>query len=250
MSNNKQTDEFVRRGRIRARGPADEKLTQADAGLFTPDEDSQFVHTDPWRALRILGEFVDGFDTMARVGRTVSVFGSARTPRDADDYLAAVRLGELLVEDDYAVMTGGGPGVMEAANKGAYEADGVSIGCGIELPNEQGINSFTNLQIDFRYFFVRKVMFVKYAEAFVVFPGGFGTMDEVFESLTLIQTGKTGVFPVVLYRSDFWAGMIQWIRSRLIEGEMISPKDIELLTVCDTPEEIRDVIVEASAAGA
>ena len=246
MNHPDDNEEFVRRGRLRARGPADKKLKQADAGLFTPDEDPEFVHTDPWRALRILGEFVDGFDTMARVGRTVSVFGSARTPRNADDYLAATRLGELLVKEDYSVMTGGGPGIMEAANKGAYEADGVSIGCGIELPNEQGINKFTNLQIDFRYFFVRKVMFVKYAEAFVVFPGGFGTMDEVFESLTLIQTGKTGTFPIVLYRSDFWAGMIQWIRARLLEGGMISPEDIELLTVCDTPEEIRDVIVEAS----
>ena len=240
--------EFVRRGRLRARGPADKKLTQADRGLFTPDDDSAFVHTDPWRALRILGEFVDGFDTMARVGPTVSVFGSARTPRDADDYAAAVELGRLLVDAGFSVMTGGGPGIMEAANKGAFEADGVSIGCGIELPHEQGINQFTNLQIDFRYFFVRKVMFVKYAQAFVVFPGGFGTMDEVFESLTLIQTGKTSTFPVILYRSEFWAGMIQWIRAQLLQGGMIGPEDIELLTVCDTPEEIRDAIVEATEA--
>jgi uncharacterized protein (TIGR00730 family) len=240
--------EFRRRGRLRARGPGDEKLQQADAGLFTPDEHPEFVHTDPWRALRILGEFVDGFDTMARVGRTVSVFGSARTARDSPDYEAAVSLGRLLAEEGFSVMTGGGPGIMEAANKGAYEADGVSIGCGIELPREQGINQFTNLQIDFRYFFVRKVMFVKYAQAFVVFPGGFGTMDEVFESLTLIQTGKTGAFPVILYRSEFWAGMIQWIRAQLIQGEMIGPEDVELLTVCDSPEEIRDAIVAAARA--
>ncbi len=240
--------EFKRRGRLRARGPADAKLKQADAGLFTPDEHPEFVHTDPWRALRILGEFVDGFDTMARVGRTVSVFGSARTARDNPDYEAAVELGRLLVEAGYSVMTGGGPGIMEAANKGAYEADGVSIGCGIELPHEQGINQFTNLQIDFRYFFVRKVMFVKYTEAFVVFPGGFGTMDEVFESLTLIQTGKTGAFPVILYRSEFWAGMIQWVRAQLIQGGMINAGDIELLTVCDTPKEIRDAILTESSA--
>ena len=210
--------EFRRRGRLRTRGPADKRLRQADAGLFKPDEHPEFVHTDPWRALRILGEFVDGFDTLARVGRTVSVFGSARAERDSPDYAAAVELGHLLVESGFSVMTGGGPGIMEAANRGAFEADGVSIGCGIELPREQGINPFTNLQIDFRYFFVRKVMFVKYAEAFVVFPGGFGTMDEVFESLTLIQTGKTARFPVILYRSEFWAGMIQWIRARLVEA--------------------------------
>jgi uncharacterized protein (TIGR00730 family) len=237
--------EFKRRGRLRTRGPADERLTQADAGLFTPDDHPEFVHTDPWRALRILGEFVDGFDTMARVGRTVSVFGSARTKPDNADYEAAVKLGRLLAERGYSVMTGGGPGIMEAANKGAFEADGVSIGCGIELPEEQGINAYTNLQIDFRYFFVRKVMFVKYAEAFVVFPGGFGTLDEVFESITLIQTGKTGFFPVVLYRSDYWAGLIQWIRARLLQEGMIHPHEIELLTVCDSPEEILDVIVAA-----
>ena len=197
------------------------------------------------RALRILGEFVDGFDTMARVGRTVSVFGSARTKPDNADYEAAVSLGRLLAERGYSVMTGGGPGIMEAANKGAFEADGVSIGCGIELPEEQGINAYTNLQIDFRYFFVRKVMFVKYAEAFVVFPGGFGTLDEVFESITLIQTGKTGFFPVILYRSDYWAGLIQWIRARLLQEGMIHPHEIELLTVCDSPEEILEVIVAA-----
>lgn len=234
--------EFTRRGRLRARGPADKKLSQADAGLFSPDEHPEFVHTDPWRALRILGEFVDGFDTMARVGRCVSVFGSARTPRDVDDYRAATKLGALLADDGFAVMTGGGPGIMEAANKGAFERDGVSIGCGIELPQEQGINQFTNLQIDFRYFFVRKVMFVKYAEAFVVFPGGFGTMDEVFESLTLIQTGKAGSFPVILYRSDFWAGLVQWIRARLVQEGMIDDEEMALLQVCDSPEEIVEAI--------
>jgi len=241
--------EFKRRGRLRARGPADAKLRQADAGLFEPDEHPGFVHTDPWRALRILGEFVDGFDTMARVGRTVSVFGSARTEHDNPDYQAAEKLGQLLVEAGYSVMTGGGPGIMEAANKGAFDSNGVSIGCGIELPHEQGMNQFTNLQIDFRYFFVRKVMFVKYAEAFVVFPGGFGTMDEVFESLTLIQTGKTAAFPVILYRSDFWAGMIQWMRAQLLQGGKIGAEDIELLTVCDTPEEICDAIIAAGETG-
>jgi uncharacterized protein (TIGR00730 family) len=235
---------FRRRGRLLARGPGDEPMQQADRGLFSRTEDPEFVHTDPWRALRILGEFVDGFDTLSRVGRAVSVFGSARIGPESPDYVAAAELGRILAERGYAVMTGGGPGIMEAANRGAFEAGGISIGCGIELPEEQGINDYVNLQIDFRYFFVRKVMFVKYAEAFVVFPGGFGTLDEVFESLTLIQTGKTGRFPVVLYRSDFWAGLIQWTRARLVGERMVHEHEIGLIRVSDSPEEIADIIME------
>ena len=176
-------------------------MRQADTGLLSYSEDPDFVHTDPWRALRILGEFVDGFDAMARVGPAISVFGSARVGEDHPDYQAAVELGRILAERDHAVITGGGPGIMEAANRGAADAGGVSVGCGIELPLEQGLNDYVNLEVDFRYFFVRKVMFVKYARAFVVFPGGFGTLDEVFEALTLIQTGKARSFPVVLYLS-------------------------------------------------
>lgn len=231
-----------RRGRLLARGPAEEKMRQADAGLLAHEEDADFVHTDPWRALRILGEFVDGFDVMARVGPAISVFGSARTPEGDPDYAAAVELGRLLVEKDYAVITGGGPGIMEAANRGASEAGGLSVGCGIELPHEQGLNKYVNLQIDFRYFFVRKVMFVKYAKAFVVFPGGFGTLDELFEALTLIQTGKAGTFPVVLYRSDYWAGLIQWIRAQMVQGGMLGEDEIGLVRVSDSPEEIAELV--------
>jgi uncharacterized protein (TIGR00730 family) len=204
-----------------------------------------FAYRDPWQVFRIMGEFVDGFDTLSGLTAAVSIFGSARLGPTSPYYDAACRTARLLVEAGYAVITGGGPGIMEAANRGALEGGGESVGCNIELPFEQDANPYQTTELSFRYFFVRKVMFVKYAEAFVVFPGGFGTLDEVFESITLIQTGKTGFFPVVLYRSDYWAGLIQWIRARLLQEGMIHPHEIELLTVCDSPEEILDVIVAA-----
>ena len=188
-------------------------MRSADEGLLTRQEDPGFVHTDPWRVLRIMGEFVDGFDVLARVGLAVTVFGSARiegaTRRTTRP---RARSGEGLAERGFAVITGGGPGMMEAANRGASEAGGLSIGCNIELPHEQAPNPYANLSIDFRYFFVRKTMFVKYSEAFVVFPGGFGTLDELFEALTLIQTGKVKRFPVVLYGSEYWSGLLDWVR--------------------------------------
>ncbi|MDX6562353.1 MAG: hypothetical protein QOD65_2167 [Gaiellales bacterium] len=226
------------KGRVIAKGPGDERLKQADEGLLQRQEDPSFVHTDTWRVLRIMGEFVDGFDVLARVGMAVTVFGSARVKESSPYYDAAREVGRGLAERGYAVITGGGPGLMEAANRGALEAGGLSIGCNIELPHEQSPNPYTNLSINFRYFFVRKTMFVKYSEAFVVFPGGFGTLDEVFEALTLIQTAKVERFPVVLYGSEYWSGLLDWIRNRLLSEGMVSEADLGLIRVVDTTEEV------------
>jgi uncharacterized protein (TIGR00730 family) len=225
-------------GRITTKGPVEDRIRQADEGLLQRQEDPGFVHTDPWRVLRIMGEFVDGFDVLARVGMAVTVFGSARVNEDSPYYAAAREVGRGLAELGYAVITGGGPGCMEAANRGANEAGGLSIGCNIELPHEQSPNPYANLSIDFRYFFVRKTMFVKYSEAFVVFPGGFGTLDELFEALTLIQTGKVKRFPVVLYGSEYWGGLLDWIRERLAVDGMVSDRDLALVQVVDTTEEV------------
>ncbi len=231
-----------RRGRLTVRGPAaEQRLRQADIGLLTRPEDPEFIHSDPWRALRILGEFVDGFDALARVGRAVSVFGSARLGPESHYYTAAQEVGRILAERDYAVMTGGGPGLMEAANRGASEAGGLSIGCTIELPHEEGANDYVNLAIAFRYFFVRKTMFVKYSEAYVVFPGGFGTLDELFESLTLIQTGKAPSFPVVLFGRSHWAGLVDWLCEHMLGEGAIDDDDVDLMRVSDDPEEIVEI---------
>ena len=232
---------LVRRGRLGARGEAQQALGHADASLLVRDADPNFVHSDPWRALRILGEFVDGFDALARVGPAVSVFGSARVAEDNPHYVMAREVGRLLAERGYAVITGGGPGIMAAANRGATEADGISVGCTIELPHEEAVNEWVSLAIAFRYFFVRKTMFVKYSEAFIVFPGGFGTMDELFESLTLIQTGKALSFPVVLCGSAHWAGLVRWIQAHMLEEGLISRGDMDLLCLSDSPEEIVDL---------
>jgi len=225
-------------GRVTTKGPAKERMRSADEGLLERQEDPGFVHTDPWRVLRIMGEFVDGFDVLARVGLAVTVFGSARIAPDSPYYEAAREVGRGLAERGFAVMTGGGPGIMEAANRGAHEAGGLSIGCNIELPHEQAPNPYANLSIDFRYFFVRKTMFVKYSEAFVVFPGGFGTMDELFEALTLIQTGKVKRFPVVLYGSEYWGGLLDWVEKRLALEGMVSDSDLALVQVVDTTDEV------------
>jgi uncharacterized protein (TIGR00730 family) len=227
-----------RRGRITTTGRALDGVRQADEGLLAPPRDPDFVHQDPWRALRILGEFVDGFDALARVGRAVAVFGSARMPADSPYYEAAIRVGHGLAERGYGVITGGGPGIMEAANRGAAEAGGLSIGLNIELPFEQKVNQYANLRIDFRYFFARKMMFVKYAEAFVVFPGGFGTLDELFEAVTLIQTGKVRHFPMVLFGSEYWSGLVDWARDRLLVEGMIGPRDLDILQLSDDPDEV------------
>jgi uncharacterized protein (TIGR00730 family) len=219
----------------------DEKFLESTA--HEPDA-AAFTHSDPWRVLRIMGEFVQGFDTLAEVGKAVTIFGSARVTEDDPMYQAARELAARLSREGFAVITGGGPGIMEAANRGAVEADGQSIGCNIELPFEQGMNQYVEIAVNFRYFFVRKTMFVKYAEAFVIFPGGFGTLDELFEALTLIQTGKIHNFPIVLYGSDYWQGLLDWIKDTLLAEGKISPEDLDLLAITDSPEEACRIIVE------
>ncbi|GAC1328450.1 MAG: TIGR00730 family Rossman fold protein [Candidatus Dormibacteria bacterium] len=210
---------------------------------------ADFIHTDTWRALRIQSEFVKGFDALAEIGPAVSVFGSARVGPRHRDYRDARRLGRALAEAGLGVITGGGPGIMEAANRGATEAGGVSVGCNIELPYEQNLNRYANLSIEFRYFFVRKTMFVKYAEAFVIFPGGFGTLDELFEAVTLVQTGKIRRFPVVLYRSAYWDGLVGWIRGQLVPAGMITAEEVDLLIVTDDIDHVVDVIRDHLPAG-
>jgi uncharacterized protein (TIGR00730 family) len=204
----------------------------------TPDRFPEFdAAADSWRVFRIMGEFVEGFDTLARLGPAVSIFGSARTKPDEPMYAAAERTSALLAEHGFAVITGGGPGIMEAANKGALEAGGDSVGCNIELPFEQGMNAYVRIAINFRYFFVRKTMFVKYSEAFIIFPGGYGTMDELFEALTLIQTGKVRDFPVVLFGSTYWKGMLDWLRDTMHPEGKIHRNDIDLMHITDSPED-------------
>ena len=217
----------------------DEKLLSR-----VPDVPRADTTTDAWRVLRIMGEFVEGFETLASLGPAVTIFGSARVPAGSEYYELAERTAGLLAEQGFAVITGGGPGIMEAANKGAREAGGQSVGCNIELPFEQGMNAYVEMSVNFRYFFVRKTMFVKYAEAFVIFPGGFGTMDELFEALTLIQTGKVRNFPVVLFGTEYWKGLLDWLRNRMLEDAMVHEKDLNLLIVTDSPEEVAKVVVD------
>ena len=209
--------------------------------------DAAFTRQDPWRALRILAEFVEGFDALADVPPAISVFGSARVLEGDRSYDAARAVGRDLARAGYAVITGGGPGVMEAANRGCREGGGLSIGCNIELPFEQAMNPYVDLGIDFRYFFVRKTMFAKYAEGFVVFPGGFGTLDELFEALVLMQTGKVDHFPVVLYDSTYWAGLLDWLRAPVLAEAKIGEADLEIATVCDDPSEVVPKIEEVLA---
>jgi len=201
-------------------------------------KNKDFIHTDPWRVLKIQGEFVDGFDTLAGAGSCISIFGSARTKPDDKYYKAAEKTAALLVENGTGVITGGGPGIMEAANKGAYEAGGVSIGCNIELPFEQEPNPYQNISLEFHYFFVRKMMFVKYSVGYIIFPGGFGTLDELFEALTLAQTNKIEHFPLVLYGNDYWKGLDGWINEFLLERhDAISSEDLELYKIVEDPTE-------------
>ncbi len=215
------------------RPTADEKL------LCRPDPEAvDFTHTDPWRVLRMTGEMISGIDALAHLGKAVTVFGSARVTEDSPYYAAARTVGKKLVEAGYAVITGGGPGIMEAANRGAEEGGGKSVGCNIELPFEQSFNPYVNVPVNFRYFFIRKTMFVKYADAFVIFPGGYGTLDELFEALVLIQTNKLGHFPVVMFGADYWRGLIDWIRTRLLADNMIAAGDVELLQMTDDPDEV------------
>ncbi len=222
-----------RRRRIMVRRGVVHRDTEDRRLLERPREAASFTDTDPWRVLRIQAEFTEGFDALAAIGPAVAVFGSARTTRTDPMYRAARQLGTELARRGFAVITGGGPGIMEAANRGAREGGGLSVGCNIELPFEQDLNGYVDLGIEFRYFFVRKTMFVKYAEAFVIFPGGFGTLDELFESLTLIQTGKVIHFPVVLIGRHYWAGLHDWIRTVVLTEQKISPADLDLMTITD-----------------
>jgi uncharacterized protein (TIGR00730 family) len=234
-----------RRGAVVVRGKSPGDKSTEDQKLLRSREPAiTFQETDTWRTLRIMGEFVEGFDALADVGPAVSIFGSARVGRRNRYYGAARRLAAALVKEGFAIITGGGPGIMEAANRGAKEAGGLSIGANIELPFEQGLNEYVDLGMEFRYFFVRKVMFVKYAEGFVIFPGGFGTLDELFEALTLIQTGKVQHFPVVLYGTDYWDGMMEWIRNKPLYEEKISPEDLELVTVTSDIDEACEAIAK------
>jgi uncharacterized protein (TIGR00730 family) len=207
---------------------------------------AELTRGDPWRVLRIMGEYVHGFDALAEVGAAVAIFGSARTAESDSMYQAARQLGCYLARTGFAVITWGGPGIMEAANRGAREAHGLSIGCNIELPHEQGTNPYVDVSINFRYFFCRKTMFMKYAEGFVLFPGGFGTLDELFESLVLIQTGKVKHFPVVLFCSAYWHGLLDWIRQQVLGAANIDRQDFDLMTVLDSPEEACAFLLKAN----
>jgi uncharacterized protein (TIGR00730 family) len=217
----------------------DEKLLQStSAGV-------DFTRTDPWRVLRIMGEFIEGFDNLAPITRGVSIFGSARTHPDDPQYQAAQEVARLLAEAGFAIITGAGPGIMEAANKGAKQGGGQSIGCNIELPFEQGANPYVDTLVNFRYFFVRKTMFIKYSNAFIIFPGGYGTLDEAFEALTLIQTGKIYQFPVIMFGRHYWAGLIRWIQSRVLSEAKISPGDLDLILLTDDPKEAAHAVIQA-----
>ncbi|MGI8532885.1 MAG: TIGR00730 family Rossman fold protein [Geodermatophilaceae bacterium] len=228
----------LRRGQVTT-GTTDQRLLDSRGP-------TDWVHTDPWRVLRIQSEFVEGFGQLAEIPRAVSVFGSARTPRDHADYEVGRALGTRLAQAGFAVITGGGPGVMEAANRGAQEAGGLSVGLGIELPFEQSLNDWVDVGINFRYFFARKTMFLKYAQAFVILPGGFGTLDEFFEALTLVQTGKVTRFPVILLGSDYWSGLVEWLRAAALARGTVSQRDLDLVTVTDDVEQAVEVILAAA----
>jgi uncharacterized protein (TIGR00730 family) len=242
------------RRRLRRQGPATLRgkhipQTTTDQRLLDRRGPSDWVHTDPWRVLRIQAEFVEGFGLLAELGPAVSIFGSSRTLPGTPQYDNAERIAAGLARAGYSIITGGGPGAMEAANKGAAAANGVSVGLGIELPLEQGLNDYVDIGLEFRYFFVRKMMFVKYSQAFVVLPGGFGTMDELFEALTLVQTGKITKFPIVLVGGEYWSGLLSWIRNAMADGGMVTFGDLELLHVADEPAEVVQIIKAAHQSG-
>jgi uncharacterized protein (TIGR00730 family) len=221
--------------------------TTTDQRLLDRRGQSDWVHTDPWRVLRIQAEFVEGFGLLAELGVAVSIFGSARTRPDSTEYQLAEEIAAGLTEEGYAIITGGGPGIMEAANKGAAEAGGVSVGLGIELPLESGLNDYVNVGVEFRYFFVRKTVFIKYSQAFVVLPGGFGTMDELFEALTLVATGKITKFPIVLVGSAYWTGLLDWLKRTMAADGKIGAPELALLHVADDAGEVVKIIKEAHA---
>jgi hypothetical protein len=219
--------------------------TTTDQRLLDARGPSDWVHTDPWRVMRIQAEFVEGFGALAEVPKAVTVFGSARTPRDHPEYALGRDLGAALARAGFAAITGGGPGSMEAVNRGCSEAGGLSVGLGIELPFEQGLNPWVDLGVNFRYFFARKTMFIKYAQAFICLPGGFGTLDELFESLTLVQTKKVTKFPVVLFGKDYWGGLYDWVKQTVYGGGKLSEKDVDLLYLTDDIDDAVRVVEDA-----
>ena len=236
--------------RERRQGPATLRgkqipSTTTDQRLLDRRGPADWVHTDPWRVMRIQAEFVEGFGLLAELGIAVSIFGSARAPRASPEYELAERIAGGLAKAGYAIITGGGPGIMEAANKGAAGAGGVSVGLGIELPLELGLNQYVDIGLEFRYFFVRKTVFVKYSQAFVVLPGGFGTMDELFEALTLVQTGKITKFPIVLVGSSYWSGLLSWLKTTMCATGNVSPIDLDLVDVADDADEVVRIITDA-----
>ena len=218
--------------------------TTTDQRLLSSRGDAGWVHEDPWRVLRIQSEFVEGFGELAELGPAITIFGSARTAPDSPYYAAAQEIGRRLVEAGFNVITGGGPGIMEAGNKGAHDAGGGSVGIGIELPFETGLNDYVTLGINFRYFFVRKTMFLKYSEAFVCLPGGFGTMDELCEVLCMVQTGKMTNYPIVMLGTDYWGGLVEWFKARLVAEGMINESDVDLFMVTDSVDEAVQHIVD------
>jgi uncharacterized protein (TIGR00730 family) len=218
-------------------------LSTTDQRLLDSRGSTDWVHTDPWRVLRIQAEFVEGFGALAELGPAIAVFGSARTAVDDPYYAKCIELGAALVREGFAVITGGGPGAMEAANRGASEAGGVSVGLGIELPYEEGVNEFVNVGVNFRYFFARKTMFVKYSQGFIVLPGGLGTFDEMFEALTLAQTQKVTSFPIVLIGIDYWSGLLDWLRNTVMAAKKIGPADLDMLHLTDDIEEAVSIMV-------
>jgi uncharacterized protein (TIGR00730 family) len=238
--------------RARRQGPATLRgrhipKTTTDQRLLDRRGPADWVHTDPWRVLRIQAEFVEGFGLLAELGPAVSVFGSARIRPGSPDYERAERIGAELAGAGYAVITGGGPGIMEAANKGAVGANGVSVGLGIELPLEMGLNDYVDIGIEFRYFFVRKTIFVKYSQAFVFLPGGFGTLDELFEAITLVQTGKIHRFPVVLYDAGYWTGLIAWLREHVEDAGNISAEELDLVQIADDPQQVAQIVADCTS---
>ena len=219
-------------------------LTDDEVLLRSPEPEDEYKTSDSWRVFRIMGEFVDGFDNLATITRGVSLFGSARTHEDDAMYSAAMETGQQLAEAGFEVITGGGPGIMEAGNRGAFEAGKVSVGCNIELPFEQAPNPFQTRSLSFKYFFVRKTMFIKYSNAYIIFPGGFGTMDELFEALTLIQTRKIRNFPVVLFGSQYWQGLLQWITTTMLHEGYIGEEDLKLIHLTDSPTDAVKFIIK------
>jgi uncharacterized protein (TIGR00730 family) len=246
ISEHRRSGRVVLRGRGVQLARLHEGGATADERLLRRPPRPAFLDSDPWRVLRILGEFVDGIDDLAVVGPAITVFGSARFGEETDAYAKARELGRLLAREGLAVITGGGPGVMEAANRGCQEAGGLSVGLNIELPHEQSPNAYLDLSIEFRYFFVRKTMFVKYADGFAIFPGGYGTLDELFESLTLVQTKRIEHFPIVLIGHDYWDGLLDWERSTLVPSGAIGADDLDLFHVTDEVAEAAAILAEYS----